>query len=96
MTYLFQSRNRNHDLGKNVRFRNFEFSTSDEEVAAFVRRNCKAQPDSMWEVTPQDEEPKPDTDNPPQAPPPPRRPGRPKTVVNRGMRTAELAEGAQT
>jgi hypothetical protein len=51
MIYSFQSRNKNTDVGDVIRFRNFMFHTSDEEIAEMARRNCSANPSEYWEIT---------------------------------------------
>lgn len=50
--YEFQSKHRDVDLGDKVRFSMFYYATSDEELAAFVRRNCAKNPSLYWEITP--------------------------------------------
>ena len=51
MKYEFQSLHRNADIAGKVYFHNYVFQTEDEKLAAFVRRNCKANPLNYWEVT---------------------------------------------
>lgn len=51
MTYFFQSKDRNTDLGEKIQFRNYQFVTDNVELAATVRNNCKSQPSLYWETT---------------------------------------------
>lgn len=90
MTSEFQSLYRNVDLGNRVSFKNYLFTTDDDKVAAFVRRNCKANPREYWEVTKvlkeaaeTDAEVKETLE-------------RPKRVLktNAGFRSSDMAEGA--
>ena len=78
--YVFQSLDRNLDLAGKAVFKNYQFTTDNEEMAAFLRRNCEKQPHNIWELKVGEENNKPKR-------------GRPSIAV-RGMRTSELAEGA--
>lgn len=52
MIYSFRSlTKKNVDVGEVIRFRNFMFQTSDEELAAVARRNCVANPSEYQEIT---------------------------------------------
>ena len=51
MIYTFRSEKRNCDVGDKIRFRNFMFATSDEDLAALARRNCEANPNEYFETT---------------------------------------------
>lgn len=87
MTYVFRSKDRSVDLGNKVHFENYEFITNDDELAALVRRNIKAQPSSFWEATPEVlEEMKL---------PPPKPKGKHVPVVKTGARDSTVFEGKE-
>ena len=98
--YQFQSSDRNVDLGAKVQFRSYFFSTSDETIAAFVRRNCKANPNLFWEITPEVLKSSIKITQPakevPEVVAAPKKRGRPFGVkVFQGVRTSEVMEREQ-